>query len=72
MVGLADLEAARDTLLRALYGSETRVRFPDGSEVTYRSVEEIRQALADLERRMAGAQGRRPISVVRIGASKGL
>jgi hypothetical protein len=46
---LAQLQANLDAIGQAI-GSATRsVRFPDGREVTYRSMDELRKAKADIE-----------------------
>ena len=69
MPDLAQLTAWRDALMAARYRGVRSVEY-DGKRISYASDREMAAALADLERRVAGATGR--ISVVRIQSSKGL
>jgi hypothetical protein len=46
-------QADIDRIEAAMARGELKVRAPDGSEVTYRSVGELQQALAVLQNRMA-------------------
>jgi hypothetical protein len=46
-------QADIDRIEAAIARGELRVRAPDGSEVTYRSVSDLQQALAVLQNRMA-------------------
>ena len=69
MADLAQLTAWRDALMAARYRGVRTVEY-DGKRITYATDGEIAAALADLERRIAGATG--CISVVRIQSSKGL
>lgn len=48
-------QADLDALEAALARGESRVRFADGREVTYRSVGELREALAILSVRVTSA-----------------
>ncbi|MBK5927228.1 phage head-tail joining protein [Rhodobaculum claviforme] len=69
MVSLAQLTVWRDALMAARYRGVRTVEY-DGKRVTYASDGEMAAALADLNRKIAGAEGR--VSVVRIQSSKGL
>ena len=69
MADLAQLTAWRDALMAARYRGVRTVEY-DGKRITYATDGEMAAALADLERRIAGATGR--ISVVRIQSSKGI
>ncbi|PQO21833.1 hypothetical protein C2I36_16250 [Rhodobacteraceae bacterium WD3A24] len=69
MADLAQLTAWRDALMAARYRGVRTVDY-DGKRITYATDGEMATALADLERRIAGATGR--ISVVRIQSSKGI
>lgn len=42
------------TLKRAKASGSLKVRFADGREVTYRSLKELDQIIADMEREIAG------------------
>lgn len=68
---LPTLEAWRLTLLKARANPRQKVRTPDGEEVTYRTDAELAAALADVERRIAGRQGR-TIRMVYVQSSKGV
>ncbi len=70
MADLAQLTAWRDALMEARYKGVRTVEYGD-KRVTYATDTEMANALADLERRIVGAdQGQ--VSVVRIQSSKGL
>jgi hypothetical protein len=59
---LAQLQANLDAINTAIGDPTLRVRFPDGREVTYRTVDELRKAKAEIEediREMSGASGSR-------------
>jgi hypothetical protein len=43
------LQSNLDAINQALGNPTLRVRFPDGREVTYRSVDELRKAKAEIE-----------------------
>lgn len=72
MTDLEKLKAWREKILEARYSGTRSVQTSSGSRVEYRSDEEMRQALTDLERQIAAAEGRPPVSQVRIFGSKGL
>lgn len=57
-----DLNAAKDTLQRAIYSGVLEVRFQDRL-VRYQSISEMRQALADLNGAIADASGNTPRSM---------
>jgi hypothetical protein len=69
MIGLAQLEAMRDKLLKARFAGVRTVEY-DGRCVTYASDAEMAAALADLEKRIAAASAPR-VAQVRISSSKG-
>ena len=69
-VPLGELEDLRDELIRAR-ARGTRVVMTDGRRVEYATDAEMAAAIADLERRIAGAGGARPRSVA-FRTSKGL
>jgi hypothetical protein len=59
---LAQLQANLDAINTAIGDPTLRVRFPDGREVQYRTVDELRKAKAEIEediREMSGASGSR-------------
>ncbi len=60
----ANLEAARFAGLRVVQR--------DGRSVEYRTDAEMRQAIADLNREIAAAEGRPPVSTIKFYGSKGL
>lgn len=70
MADLAQLTAWRDALMEARYKGVRTVEY-DGKRVTYATDAEMANALADLERRIAGA-GEGRVSVVRVQSSKGV
>ncbi len=64
MADLAQLAAWRDALMEARYKGVRTVEY-DGRRVTYATDTEMANALADLERRIAGT-GQAQVSVVRV------
>lgn len=70
MATLADMLAWRDALMRARYSGTRRVTYADKT-VEYGSDAEMQAALADLDRRIAAAQGPTPVTTVYIVPSKG-
>ncbi len=59
---LAQLQANLDAVNQAIGDPTLRVRFPDGREVTYRTIDELRKAKAEIEediREMSGGPGGR-------------
>lgn len=66
---LADLQASRDALLRALASGERRVRDQNGEEIEYRSVFEMQRALGVVESRIAAMQTAAP-NTIRFNTSK--
>jgi hypothetical protein len=59
---LAQLQANLDAVNSAIGDPTLRVRFPDGREVTYRTIDELRKAKAEIEediREMSGGPGSR-------------
>ncbi len=67
---MAYTEAQRDALRKALASGERRVTY-DGKTVEYRSIAELKEALAEVEAALAGAEGRR-VRQIRTTTSKGL
>ena len=59
---IQQLQANLDAVNQALGNPTLKVRFPDGREVTYRSVDELRKAKAEIEEdiRKASGQDRQP------------
>ena len=51
----------RDTLQRAIFSGTRRVQFSDRS-VDYHSIDDMRKALADLDKSIAAASGATPSS----------
>jgi hypothetical protein len=70
MADLATLQTRLDALCEARASGVLTVEV-DGQRITYRSDPELAAAIADIERRIAAAQGRR-ITDIRIATSKGL
>lgn len=66
------LQAHRDSLKQALYSGELSVRDSDGKQIQYRSVAELKAALADLERELAALDNRRRPRGFRIRTVKGV
>ena len=59
---LAQLQANLDAVNSAIGDPTLRVRFPDGREVTYRTIDELRKAKAEIEediRELTGGSGSR-------------
>lgn len=59
---LQQLQANLDTINAAIGSPTLKVRFQDGREVTYRSMDELRQAKAEIEediRKASGGTGNR-------------
>jgi hypothetical protein len=59
---IQQLQANLDAVTQAIGGPTLKVRFPDGREVTYRSVDELLQAKAAIEediRKTSGQTGSR-------------
>jgi hypothetical protein len=54
---LAQLVAGRDALITALTSPTLSAHMPDGGSVTFRSVDEIRKAIAEIEDAIREAQG---------------
>lgn len=54
---LQQLQANLDAVNQALGNPTLRVRFPDGREVTYRSVDDLRKAKAEIEEDIREASG---------------
>jgi hypothetical protein len=61
----------REALERALAKGERRVTFGDKT-VEYRSVEELREALRQIDGELARDQGRAPVRQIRVTTDKGL
>jgi roadblock/LC7 domain-containing protein len=62
-------EEQRDALRRALASGERRVSY-DGKTVEYRSVAELKEALAEVEAALTQAEGKR-VRQIRINTNKG-
>lgn len=72
MADLATLQAEREALRKAR-NAGVKTAEVDGRRVEYKSDQEMRQALSDLDWQIAAAQGGRPLfGVVRIISSKGM
>jgi len=59
---LAQLHANLDTIHSTISDPTLRLRFPDGREVQYRTIDELRKAKGEIEediREMSGATGGR-------------
>lgn len=54
---MAVTQAQIDALEKALYQGALSVTYPDGGSVTYRSVADLRTALADAKNELAAAAG---------------
>ena len=70
-LSLAELTAARDSLLRARAGGVRRARDSNGEEIEYRSDSEMARALAALDSEIA-ALANRPRSTFHFQTSKGV
>ncbi len=66
---MAYTEEQREALRRALASGERRVSY-DGKTVEYRSVAELKEALAEVEAALSQAAGRR-VRQIRITTDKG-
>ena len=62
-------EEQRDALRRALASGERRVSY-DGKTVEYRSVAELKEALAEVEAALTQAKGKR-VRQIRVNTNKG-
>jgi hypothetical protein len=71
MATIAELKSRREALVAARSSGVARVSY-DGKSVEYRSLAEIDQAIHELERDIAAAEGRRMVRQVRVVANKGL
>ncbi len=69
-VSLATLQARKETLEKVIASGQLQVRFADRT-VIYRSMEEMKQALALLETQIATAQGRKRTRQIRVNSMKG-
>ena len=61
-LALVQFQANLDAINTAIGDPTLRVRFPDGREVQYRTIDELRKAKAEIEediREMSGATGGR-------------
>ncbi|MBX2807844.1 MAG: hypothetical protein KTR20_04355 [Cellvibrionaceae bacterium] len=67
---MAWTQADREVLERALAKGERRVTFGDKT-VEYRTVDEIREALREIDTQLARAEGRRSARQVRVTTNKG-
>jgi len=54
---IQQLQSNLDAVNQALGNPTLKVRFPDGREVTYRSVDDLRQANAEIEENIRQASG---------------
>ncbi|MES9843222.1 MAG: hypothetical protein ABW131_01135 [Candidatus Sedimenticola sp. 6PFRAG5] len=68
---MAYTNADREAIERALAKGERRVTFGDKT-VEYRSVEELRDALREIDTQLARDQGRNPVRQIRVTTDKGL
>ncbi|WP_339751888.1 hypothetical protein [uncultured Marinobacter sp.] len=68
---MAYTNADREALERALAKGERRVTFGDKT-VEYRSVDELREALREIDTQLARDQGRTPVRQIRVTTDKGL
>lgn len=69
---LAELYKARDDLHKARFNDGARVVEWGERRIEYRSDAELRQAMVDIERQIREAEGRSPVTTIRITSSKGL
>ena len=65
------LEGFRDALETARFRGVREVEY-DGERIAYKSENDMRQALADLDKRIAALTSERPITDIRFTYSKGL
>ena len=68
---MAWTQADREAPERALVRGERRVTFGDKT-VEYRSVDELREALREIDTQLAREQGRVPVRQIRVITDKGL
>lgn len=68
---MAYTNADREALERALAKGERRVTFGDKT-VEYRSVDELREAIREIDTQLARDQGRTPARQIRVTTDKGL
>jgi hypothetical protein len=71
MPTLAELKTSRSALAASRSSGVARVSY-DGKSVEYRSLAEIDQAIHELDRDIAAAEGRRIVRQVRVTTAKGL
>lgn len=60
-----------DALKRAMRHGTLQVRYPDGRQVTYRGLAEMRQLLAMMEADRDGAAGTERVRTLRVASDKG-
>lgn len=72
MATLLELLEQRQTLTEARRSGVRAVGYSDGANVQYRSDAELAAAIANLDREIATAQGRRAVSRFTFRTSKGL
>ena len=61
MIQLSELQSMRDTLQRAIFSGTRRVQFTDRA-VEYNTLDDMRKALADIDKAIATASGATPSS----------
>jgi hypothetical protein len=71
MATIAELRTRREALVAARSSGVARVSY-DGKSVEYRSLAEIDQAIHEIDRDIAAAEGRRIVRQVRVVTTKGL
>ena len=71
MSPIVDLKTRPDVLVAQRSSGVARVSY-DGKSIEYRSLAEIDQAIHELDRDIAAAEGRRIVRQVRITTDKGL
>ena len=59
MIQLTELQSMRDALQRAIFSGTRRVQFTDRA-VEYNSVDDMRKALADIDKAIATSSGPTP------------
>ncbi len=67
---LATLQARKEALEKVMASGQLQVRFADRT-VVYRSMEEMTQALALLEKQIAATEGRKRTRQIRVNSVKG-
>ena len=70
MASVAELQAYRDALLKALGSGERAIEY-DGKRVEFRNPAELREAIAAVDREIASLGSSR-LSEIRFATSKGL